>query len=116
MFVGESGVILTSGFHVRSPYVLEGDMKLAAEISTGDPAERTRGEVRFIKGIKEEKQIAGSFREAWPITEAVNLYGAALRANKALKYDGEKQQVTNDATADGYLDRSYRQGWEIDKI
>ncbi|MEM9986520.1 MAG: gfo/Idh/MocA family oxidoreductase, partial [Bacteroidota bacterium] len=116
MFVGESGIILTNGFHVRDPYVLEGDMKLAAEIKVQEPPEKPGGVERFVRGVKEGRQIQGSFREAWPITEAVNLYGVALRAGTALKYDPDNLKITNDDTANGYLDRSYRPGWDIDKI
>jgi hypothetical protein len=66
--------------------------------------------------VRKKEQIAGSFRQAWPITEAVNLYAAALRANKTLRYDPDLMKVTNDATADGYLDRNYRTGWELENI
>ncbi len=116
MFVGEKGIIMTSEFRVREPYVLQGDKGLAADIKTAEPRERERGEVRFVRGVRDGDQIEGSFREAWPITEAVNLYSVALRANMAIKYDADKMEITNDKTANNYLDRKYRSGWEIDKI
>jgi hypothetical protein len=38
---------------------------------------------------------------------------AALRAGTKLHYDGAKMQVTNDASANQYLTREYRQGWKL---
>lgn len=66
--------------------------------------------------MKLGKQNPGSFQEAWPITEAVNLYAAALRRQKTLKYDASQLKITNDEEANKYLDRGYRAGWELDKI
>ncbi|MEI9912024.1 MAG: hypothetical protein WDO71_21685 [Bacteroidota bacterium] len=40
-----------------------------------------------MDACKTGKQYPGSFSEAEYLTEAVNLYAAALRANKLLKYD-----------------------------
>jgi hypothetical protein len=46
------------------------------------------------------------------LTEAVNLYAAALRANKLLKYDAASGKITNVESANKYLQRDYRQGWQ----
>jgi len=78
----------------------------------------------FIGGIataaigitKSNTQIEGSFRNAWLITEAVNLYAAALRVAKTLKYNGETRKVTNVPEANQYLTRTYRKGWARDEI
>lgn len=116
MFKGDKGIIMTSGFRVEDPYLLSGDVKATEEVSAAAGAVKMPGAQRFIEGIKNKKQIAGSFRQAWPITEAVNLYAVALRANKTIKYDADNMKVLNDKTADAYLDRNYRKGWEIEKI
>ena len=50
--------------------------------------------------------------EAEYITEAVNLYAAALRSNRLLKYDAANQKITNVPEANKYLDREYRTGWD----
>ncbi len=116
MFVGDKGIIMTSEFLVREPYLLSGEVKKAIDVSPANGAVKMPGIRRFIDGVKSKTQIDGSFRQAGPITEAVNLYAAALRAEKTLKYDASKQKITNDAEANKYLDREYRQGWELDKI
>ncbi len=74
MFVGDKGIIMTSGFRVEDPYILSGDIKMAEEVSAAAGATEVKGVKRFIDGVKNNSQIEGSFRQAWNITEAVNLY------------------------------------------
>lgn len=116
MFVGDRGIIMTSGFLVKEPFILSGDIKAAKPVSAAAGAVTHSGVERFIEGIKNNRQIDGSFRQAWPITEAVNLYGAALRARKTLRYDGDKLKITNDEKANVYLNREYRKGWAPEEI
>jgi len=63
-----------------------------------------------------QQQSAGSFLNAWPISEAVNLYAAALRSRRKLLYDPEKMEITNYAAANQYLVRAYRKGFEPDSV
>jgi hypothetical protein len=63
-----------------------------------------------------KQQSAGSFLNAWPISEAVNLYAAALRSRRKLLYDPEKMEITNYAAANQYLVREYRKGFEPDSV
>lgn len=116
MFKGDKGIII-GGFRAENPYILSSE---TAEPMTPPPATpaapRPTPSQRFIDGVRTKEQIAGSFRQAWPITEAVNLYAAALRAGKTLHYDGDQMRITNDAKADSYLERSYRAGWGPENI
>lgn len=116
LFVGEKGSIMTSEFRVRKPTILSGDFKLAKELKINDNFKEHSGIKRFIDGVKTGNQIEGSFRQAWPITEAVNLYAASLRAGKMLRYDGDHLKVTNNAKANSYLDREYRKGWSLEDM
>jgi len=116
MFKGDKGIIMTSGFLVRDPYLLSGEVKETEEVSAAAGSVKVPGVERFINGVKNKEQIAGSFRQAWPITEAVNLYAAALRAGKTLHYDAEQMRITNDETANSYLDRQYRSGWSMEEM
>jgi len=115
MFKGDQGIIM-AGFRLEDPYLLSGGKPAAATDATRAVAARAPRVRRFIEGVRKSQQIAGSFRQAWPITEAVNLYAAALRANHLLYYDAERMKVTNDEKADSYLDRHYRAGWELEDI
>jgi hypothetical protein len=67
---------------------------------------------RFVQACKTGKQYPGNFMDADYLTEAVNLYAAALRANKLLKYDAASGKITNVESANKYLQRDYRQGWQ----
>ena len=116
MFKGTKGSILTRGFKAENPYLLAGGVKDTKEVSAAAGAVRIPGIKRFVDGIKTGKQIDGNFRQAWPITEAVNLYAAALRSHKTLFYDAEKMRITNDEKANNYLDRTYRNGWSLDDM
>jgi len=116
MFVGEKGIIMSSEFNLRDPYVLSGDKKLAKEINTNTRFERYSGIRRFVDAVKAGKQTDGSFRKAWPITEAVNLYAAALRSGKNLKYNAALRTITNVKEANAYLKRDYRRGWSLDEV
>jgi hypothetical protein len=116
MFVGDRDIILTRGFHAENPYLLSKGVKETEEVSAAAGAVKIPGIQRFIDGVKAGKQIDGGFRQAWPITEAVNLYAAALRSGKMLKYDAASMKITNDQGANEYLNRSYRKGWSLDEI
>ena len=117
MLKGDKGIIM-AGFRLENPYILSGEKAepMAAPPAATGAVVRVPPAQRFIEGVRKKEQIAGSFRQAWPITEAVNLYAAALRANKTLHYDADLMRVTNDAKADAYLDRACRAGWELENI
>jgi len=120
MFVGDKGKIL-AGFHVENPRLIP------ARRMQGLPAPpaRVRGQgggggeagspglrqwAKACKGDKQQSQ--GSFLNAFPISEAVNLYAVALRTGRRILYDPETMTITNNATANKYLSRNYRQGFD----
>jgi hypothetical protein len=115
MFVGDKGKIL-AGFHVDKPRLIpEMRMKEMAKPETAKK-ERISGFQQFIDAIKETRQCPGSFTEAWSLTEAVNLYGVALRTGRMLKYDSSDRKITNNTDANKYLNREYRKGWHPEEI
>jgi len=117
MFVGDKGKIM-SEFVVKNPYVVSGDMKLAAELTRkpADENKKAAGIKAFLSGCIKGEQVAGNFREAWSITEAVNLYAVALRAGKTLKYNPKERKITNIPEANNYFTREYRKGWEPESV
>jgi hypothetical protein len=116
MFVGDKGKIL-AGFNVQSPRLIP-EKRMSGLAAPEEPArEHPQGGVspgmqEWIAACRGGKQPAGSFLNAWPITEAVNLYGVALRTRKRLLYDAENRKITNDSNANRYLAREYRSGWD----
>lgn len=115
MFIGEKGKII-SGFYVDNPRLFS---KKKKEVKAVNPVvDSTRHDKMvgalslFATSCKAGTQYAGNFMEAEPITEAVNLYAASLRAQKVLKYDAATRQITNQPSANKYLKRDYRTGWD----
>ncbi len=116
MFVGDQGKIL-AGFHGNSPQIISGKQTVEPikDIVQHEGDSRYIPQ-RFIDAIKSGKQCPGSFREAWPLTETINLYAVALRSGKTLYYDAASQKITNVPEANAYLGREYRKGWEPNNI
>ncbi len=114
MFVGTEGKIL-AGFNVQDPQIISGK-KMDAPKANADARDQVTQTSEalplFVEACKSGKQYPGSFREAEPLTEAVNLYAVALRSNKLLQYDAAKVKITNSSDANKYLSRTYRNGWE----
>jgi len=114
MFVGDKGKILT-GFNVENPRLLGKKMEEIKQPKNEptDRGERATSALQlFINACKNGKQYPGSFAEAEHLTEAVNLYAAALRSGKLLKYDAASMKITNVPEANKYLTRDYRTGWD----
>jgi hypothetical protein len=119
MFVGDKGKIL-SGFHINEPRIISGrKMDAPADVNKdkrNQVRQTTEALPLFVNAVKTGKQYPGSFPEAEYLTEAVNLYAAALRSNKLLKYDAASKKITNVPEANKYLDREYRKGWDPESI
>jgi len=71
---------------------------------------------QWIAATRGGPQSPGSFLNAGPISEAVNLYAIALRTGRKLLYDAENRKITNVLEANKYLSREYRKGWEPQSI
>jgi predicted dehydrogenase len=113
MFVGDKGRII-GGFRGEKPEIIPASKRDAysgnKELPPRDPGRRSD---TWAKAIKENTNSEGSFLNAGPVTEAINLGAVALRAKKLIKYDTEAMKITNDESANKYLTRDYRKGWEI---
>jgi hypothetical protein len=121
MFVGQKGKIL-AGFHVDNPRLIP-ERRMRKHPVPEAPATRrpATGEVspsmrQWMAAAKGGAQSPGSFLNAGPISEAVNLYAVALRTGRKLLYDAINRKITNVPEANKYLSREYRQGWEPQSI
>lgn len=120
MFVGDKGKIL-AGFRVEDPRLIP-ERRMAGYRAPEAPRRQRRQPGEVSPGIQQwmaaakgdSKQSAGSFLNAWPISEAVNLYAIALRTRRRLVYDAAAMKITNAAEANQYLSRQYRKGWELE--
>jgi len=118
MFVGTKGKIL-AGFNVQNPQLLV-DGKIESSItvpaSQGEAQTIIKALGLFVDAIKNGKQYPGNFSDAEFLTEAIDLYAVALRANQLLKYDASTRTITNAPDGNKYLSRNYRPGWDPDTI
>jgi hypothetical protein len=113
MFVGSKGKIL-AGFFLEDPHLIpESRANKDSVAPTHVRGKQVSPSMRqWIAAVRGGAQPPSSFLNAWPISEAVNLYAVALRTGKKLLYDAESQKVTNLADANKYLAREYRKGWD----
>ena len=112
MFVGSKGKIL-SGFMLEDPQLIsQGTVSkdLVAPVVRGQHISSSMSQ--WIAAVRGGPQPPSSFLNAWPISEAVNLYAVALRTGKKLVYDAQSQTITNVAEANKHLRREYRKGWD----
>jgi hypothetical protein len=117
MFVGDKGKIL-AGFRVESPRLIP-QRRMSGYQVAPPPARRQRepgqsslGVRQWIAACRGGAPSPGSFLNAGPISEAVNLWAVALRTGKKLVYDAAAVSITNVPEANKYLSREYRKGWE----
>ena len=67
---------------------------------------------QWIAACKTGSRTGSDFSYAAPFTETVLLGNVAYRAGTAIDYDPATGRVTNDAAANRWLTKDYRQGWE----
>jgi hypothetical protein len=70
-------------------------------------------EMNWVNAIKGTDEISCPFSYASHLTEIMLLGVVAMRANAKLHYDGAAARVTNNADANEYLAREYRQGYSL---
>jgi hypothetical protein len=123
MFVGDKGKIL-AGFNVETPRLISAHHKKSTQPQPAPKQNSGPQAPRLSPGLKQwvaacrgdKRQSPGSFLNAGPISEAVNLYAVALRTGKRLRYDAAAGAVTNVPEANKYLSRDYRAGWDPQTI
>jgi hypothetical protein len=125
MFVGDKGKIL-AGFNVENPRLIPAARMKGLEAPPPPPRRQNDGPeppplspglTQWVAACRGDKQHSrGSFLNAGPLSEAVNLYAVALRTGKRLSYDPKTGTVTNVPEANRYLAREYRKGWEPQNI
>jgi len=113
MFIGDAGKIL-GGFRGEKPRIIpQKKMNAYQGEKPKPPAEREERSQDFVKSILSGEESPGSFIYAGTVTEMINLGAAALRAKKKLNYDSSTMTITNHESANEYLKRDYREGWEL---
>jgi len=69
--------------------------------------------LEWIQACKEGTPTTCNFDYSGALTEAVLLGNVSYRVGKALQWDAENLRATNCAEADKYIQKTYREGWEV---
>jgi hypothetical protein len=113
MLVGTKGKIL-GGFRGENPVLLpESRMMVGRDAERINSREVDRDTDMWVDAMLEKTQTPGSFLRAQCITDTINLGAIALRSGKRVDFDSNLLKITNDESANQFLTREYRPGWEI---
>jgi hypothetical protein len=113
LFVGDEGVIMAEfrgnapelfAKGKRQPLSLEEDASAATGGNRSNP---------WITACLGGDASPGDFLNAAAITDTINLGTVALRAGRRVRFDSDRMEITNDSSANQYLRRQYRKGWEL---
>ena len=112
IFVGEKGILMheTYGANPRIwPLEL---MEEAKAVPATLPRISTSHEMNWADACMQHGTACSPFEYAAPLTETMLLGIAALRAEQPIEYDGVRSEIMNSKSANAFLDRPYRKGWE----
>ena len=117
LFLGDKGTLMC-GCYGRSPRLIpESKMreyKQPAKTIERIPKGIEGHEQDWVRACKGGKPASSNFDYSGPLSEMVLMGNLAVRfPNRRLLWNGEKMEVTNDAAANAYVRRQYRQGWSL---
>ena len=115
MFEGDKGFV-TAGFGNMKVYPKD-DAKGMSHY-TPRPKEKQTPRIggfqqQWVNACKGDKKTSCDFEYGGTAIEQMLLGLVAYRVGKKIEYDGTTGRVTNDATADGLVRRTYRKGWTL---
>jgi predicted dehydrogenase len=113
LFVGSKGKLMHDTYG-SNPRLLPKSL----HDSFGTPPQKlpriaTSHEMNWVDAAKGKTQASCPFDYATKLTEVMLLGIVALRAGTKIHYDGAAMKVTNNAAANEFLRREYRQGWSL---
>jgi predicted dehydrogenase len=117
LLVGEKGTIMAGCYGESPRLVPESDMKkykrphkTLERIPEGNDGH----EKDWIRACKTGKPASSNFDYSGPLSEMVLMGNLAVRfPDRELMWNGEAMEVTNDADANAYVKRQYREGWHL---
>jgi predicted dehydrogenase len=117
LFIGDQGTLMC-GCYGRDPQLIPA-AKMQAYAQPSPTLERIPGgldghEQDWVRACKGGAPASSNFDYSGPLSEMVLMGNLAVRhPNRKLLWNGEKMEVTNDAEANAYVRRQYRQGWTL---
>jgi predicted dehydrogenase len=111
IFIGSKGKLMHETYG-------DNPQLLGALANTPAPPQRlprigTTHELNWAEAAKGHGETSCPFEYASRLTETMLLGIVALKAGGKIHYDGENMRVTNNAAANDFLKREYREGWAL---
>lgn len=114
MLVGDKGKILVEGWGGERPRLLP---TVRMEEFSPPPPRLPRSighHAEWLAACKGGPPARSNFDFSGPLTEAVLLGVAAVRAGGVLRWDAARMEAKNCAGMDGQIRKAYRKGWELE--
>ena len=117
LLIGDEGAIMAGCYGESPRLVPESAMKKYKR--PGRTLERIPEgpdghEQDWIRACKAGKPASSDFEYSGPLSETVLMGNLAVRfPGRELLWNGEAMEVTNDADANAYVKRQYREGWHL---
>ena len=116
IIVGDKGVLMHNSYGNNPQLYPESLMEAAAKVPR--KYERIPGELHamnWIHAIRSHGNATSDFEYASRLTENMLLGIVAIRAGQGvqIRYDGQSGTVVNNAAANQFIAREYRQGWSL---
>jgi predicted dehydrogenase len=112
LLIGEAGSLLVP--HIASPQLFPKARFKGYAMPKLPPRDHYH---HWIDACLGNAATAAGFDYSGPLTETVLLGTVALRcAGKELAWDSARMEVTNAAQANQYLRRTYRNGWDVERL
>ena len=117
LFMGDKGKLMAGCYGENPRLIPEKAMrryKLPKETIERIPSGSGGHERDWVRACKGGKPASSNFDYAGPFAEMVLMGNLAVRfPNKKLLWDGPNMELTNDAEANAYVRREYRDGWRL---
>lgn len=118
LFIGDKGTLMC-GCYGKSAQLLPTsrmkDFKRPDKTIPRIEGGETGHEKDWMRACKGGDPACSNFNYSGPLSEMVLMGNLAVRfPGRRLLWDGEKMAVTNDAEANGYVKRAYRDGWSLE--
>jgi predicted dehydrogenase len=117
LFLGDKGTLM-AGCYGKSPRLIPEttmkEFKFPTPTIDRIPGGLDGHEKDWIRACKGGKPASSNFDYSGPLSEMVLMGNLAVRfPDRRLLWNGENMEVTNDAQANHYVRRKYREGWSL---
>jgi len=117
LLIGEKGSIM-AGCYGESPRIVPESLmkkyKRPRKTIERIPEGKDGHEKDWIRACKTGKPASSNFEYSGPLSETVLMGNLAVRfPDRELLWNGQAMEVTNDADANAYVKREYREGWHL---